>query len=64
MAQTSDHVEHLNHASFQEVANETSKKSYHPPQLRDYGLLRDVTMTSGSGSSYDAGGPPIPIYAS
>jgi hypothetical protein len=63
MAQTSDHIEQLNHASFQEAANETSKKSYHPPQLRDYGHLRDVTMTTNSGPNYDGGGLPS-IYVS
>ena len=63
MAQTSDHVEQLNHASFQEAANETSKKSYHQPQLRDYGHLRDVTMTSSTGTGYDGGGFPN-IYVS
>ena len=42
---------------------ETSKKCYHAPQLRDYGNLRDITMTTNTGTNYDAGAYPN-VYTS
>lgn len=40
-----------------------SRKEYHPPTLRDFGNVRDLTATNASGPNFDGGGGAN-IYAS
>ena len=40
-----------------------SRKAYHPPTLRDFGSVRDLTATAADGPNFDGGGGAN-IYAS
>ncbi len=40
-----------------------AKKHYHPPTLRDYGNVRNMTLTNAAGPGFDGGGGAN-IYAS
>ena len=40
-----------------------SRKEYHPPTLRDFGNVRDLTATNAAGPNFDGGGGAN-IYAS
>ena len=33
-----------------------SRKEYHPPTLRDFGNVRDLTATAAAGPNFDGGG--------
>jgi hypothetical protein len=64
MSQTPDRVEQFNQTSPLEVANETSKKAYHAPHLRDYGHVRELTQTNATFNVTPDGGTIPNFYAS
>jgi hypothetical protein len=46
-----------------EATTPAARKPYHPPTLRTYGTVRDLTMTNAAGPNFDGGGGAN-IYAS